>query len=162
MNSRFIAKTHLRFSDWLRLILTVLPMSLCLIACDEAPTEPAVDANAHIVILAPTGGEHFKVGQILHVQWRTQGKGEEEVTAANIFLSPDSGKTWIGLLKGSIGREDPLWGDYPWSVPAVLQNLGVSWNFTANDRVMLKVMQYATGDANKIAVTPKTFSITAK
>lgn len=135
---------------------------LLLNACGSDSTGPTVDPDAHIVLLAPSGGERFKVGQAIRVRWKTQGKGDEEVTAANIFLSPDSGQTWIGLLKGSIGREDPLWGDYAWTVPPALVNLGVTWDFARNDRVLLKVMQYATGDAKKTAVTPKAFSISAE
>src|SRR5688500_9836527 len=64
----------------------------------EAPTSPPGNPEAQIILQSPSGGETIAVGGILHIRWKLQGKGLEEINAVNIEVSPDSGKTWIGLL----------------------------------------------------------------
>ncbi|HLP42884.1 MAG TPA: hypothetical protein VK465_15350, partial [Fibrobacteria bacterium] len=92
--------------------------------CGEETTSPPVDPNAQIVLLSPSGGERLQVGGTVHIRWKLQGKGLEEVNAVNIEVSPDSGKLWIGLLNRSIGLNDSAWGDFAWTVPATLPKLG--------------------------------------
>lgn len=135
---------------------------LLLIGCGEETVAPPTDPDAEIVILSPKGGENFKVGTTQRIQWKLQGKGLTEVNAVNIELSPDSGKTWLGLLlTRSVALADPDWADYQWAIPAQLIRLGVSHDLVGNSKLLLRVMQYSTGDPNKITVMKKPFSISA-
>jgi hypothetical protein len=161
MKASFIPTIRSRFLPSLIVGLGIIMGCHFLAACDSPTSAPETDPNAQIVLLSPVGGERYKVGETVHVKWKTQGKGDEEISSANILVSPDSGKTWIGLLRGSIGVDDPLWGDYAWTVKREMVHLGVTWDLSGNTRVMLKVMQYSTADANKIAVTKKPLSIDA-
>ena len=128
-------------------------------ACDSAPTQPVTDPDSEIAILSPKAGERYGVGETVHVKWKTQGKGVDEVNAVNIEVSPDSGKSWAGLLDRSIGVTDPRWGDFPWTVPAQIQILGAAYPIAGNNRMRIRVMQYSTSDPNKRTVTPYTFAI---
>ncbi|HKP97175.1 MAG TPA: hypothetical protein VJ385_15605 [Fibrobacteria bacterium] len=133
-----------------------------LAACDSKSTEPQTDPNDEIVIQSPRGGEAFRVGDTLRVKWTLQGKGLTEVNAVNISLSPDSGKTWVGLLKKSIGLDDSLWGNYPWAIPVAVTHLGTTYDLPASKGLFLQIMQYSTADTNKIAVTKKPFTVSAR
>ncbi len=130
--------------------------------CQAAPVEAATDPEAEIVILSPRAGDRFEIGATLPVKWKTQGKGIDEVNAVNIDLSPDSGKTWVGLLDKSIGLGDPKWGSFQWTIPADIQALGVHFDLADDSRIRIRIMQYSTSDANKIAVSQKSFSFVKK
>ena len=130
-----------------------------LVGCETSSTTPETDPNAEIIILSPVGGERFVIGDTLRVKWKVQGKGLAEVNAVNIDLSPDSGKTWVGLRSKSIAVFDSTWGSFPWPIPSEIMRLGVTYSLANNTRLRLKIMQYSTADTNKIAVTRKTFSI---
>ena len=145
---------------WIALGVTLCGQSL--IGCGTSPAGPATDPNAQIAIQSPTGGERFFIGDSLRVKWKAQGKGLDEVNAVNIELSPDSGKTWVGMVTRSIGVEDPHWGNFAWAIPAEVKHLGVTYTLMDDSKLLLRIMQYATTDPDKIAVTQKTFSITAK
>jgi hypothetical protein len=155
---RKLLKSHLRtLAGCGILAATALAVQL-LTACEKAATEPDdTDPNAQIVIQSPKGGEKFKVGQTVKIAWSVKGKGLTEVDAVNIEVSPDSGKTWMTLLTRSIGVNDPAWGNYSWTVPVSLEKLGVTYPLAANCKV--KIMQYGTGDPNKIAVLKSTFAV---
>lgn len=143
-------------------IMALTLLGQLLTSCESSPTSPATDPNAEIVILAPVGGESFFVGDSLKVKWKTQGKGIEEVNAVNIELSPDSGKTWVGLLNRSIGVDDARWGNFSWPIPGEITRLGVTYSLVGSAKIHIKVMQYSTADTNKIAITRKPFAIAAK
>lgn len=135
--------------------------ALSLAGCDSNSTAPVTDPNAEIAILYPVGGEHVFIGDILRIKWKAQGLGLEEINAVNIELSPDSGKTWVGLLTKSIGTSDTLWGEFPWTIPSEVKKLGVTYPLSDNANIFLKIMQYSTADKNKIVVTKKPFTISA-
>ncbi len=129
-------------------------------ACESpSPPWPVVDPDAEIAIQSPLAGDRYAVGEALHVKWKTLGKGVDEVNAVNIEVSPDSGKSWFGLLDRSIGLADPRWGNYAWTVPAEIQILGAAIPLAGRSQMRVRVMQYGTGDPNKKAVTPYTFAI---
>ena len=149
------------FSRALSLIPMVglLGLSLALWECDSSTATEATEPNAEIAILSPIPGESYQVGSELPIKWRAVGKGLDEVNAVNIELSPDSGKTWLGLLDKSIGTGDPAWGVYPWPIPADIRIAGVARALSGNTKVRIRISQYSTSDPNKIVVSPKTFSI---
>lgn len=132
-----------------------------LIGCDDSPASPPTDPDAQIVLTSPKGGETFKVGTTVRIKWKLQGKGLDEVDGVNIEVSPDSGRSWVGLVNRSIGPDDSSWGDFGWPVPASLVHLGKAYALAGNSQLMARVMQYSTGDSNKIAVTRKPFSVAA-
>jgi hypothetical protein len=143
----------------LGLFLTLIAGGLSLSGCDSSdPAGPAGDPNAQIVILSPAGGEKLMVGETLHIKWKTQGKGLEEVNSVNIEITPDDGKTWLTLLNRSIGTEDGGWGDYPWIVLGSMARTGTYFQLFDKTNLRLRISQYSTSDANKKAVS-RNFSI---
>ena len=128
-------------------------LGLLLANCgSDSPTEAPADPNAQIVITSPLPGDVFYTGDSLRIKWKLQGNGLTDINSANIELSPDSGKTWIGLLNKSIGLDDPRWGNYAWLIPTDITHLGKTVSLSNDNVVLLKVMQYSTSDSNKIAI----------
>jgi hypothetical protein len=130
-------------------------------ACDSGTSAPAADPDAELLLLAPIGGEKLFIGDTLRVEWALQGKGIDEINAVNILLSPDSGTTWINLTP-SITPANPKWAKFPWPVEKEIVHLGISYPLENNAKILFKIMQYSTADANKIAVTKKTLTVSAK
>jgi hypothetical protein len=146
---------------WAALMLAVAGQFL--IGCDSSASGPEADPDAQIIITSPVGGETFYIGDSLRVKWTLQGKGFEEVNSVNILISPDSGKTWVGMITKSLGSEgDDRWGDFGWYIPQTLLNLGVAYELKDNSKLLIKVMQYTPANVNQIAVTKKPFTIKAK
>lgn len=142
-----------------RLGLLLLVAGPLLIACDDA-SGPGTDPNAELVLLAPTGGETYHVGDSLHVRWKAQGKGQEEINSVTVALSPDSGKTWANLKNGSIAPQDAQWGDFPWKIPATLTAKGTDFDLAGRTNVLVRVQDYVdVSDANKTAIVAKPISI---
>ncbi|MBW8890152.1 MAG: hypothetical protein JF616_20550 [Fibrobacteres bacterium] len=143
-----------------RLGLLLLIAGPLLIACGGSSTGPAKDPDAQLLLLEPLGGETYHTGDSLHVRWKAQGKGVDEISSVTIFLSPDSGATWISLKSGSVGTEDAQWGDLAWKIPVTLSAKGIDFNLAARTHVLVKVQNYQNdSDPNQRAVTPKPFSI---
>lgn len=134
---------------------------LCLAGCNDSPTAPVTDPNAEIAILSPKGGERFAIGDSLRISWKVQGKGLYEIDAVNIEPSPDSGKTWVPLLNKSIGVADPAWGKFAWKIESEIPVKGAPYVLSGDDQAFLRIMQYSTGDPNKIAKTAKPFTLAA-
>jgi len=143
---------------WLGLFLLIAgPL---LIACNGSGTGPAEDPNAQLVLLEPLGGETYHLGDSLHVRWKAQGKGLDEISSVTIALSPDSGTTWISLKNGSVGTEDVQWGDLVWKIPATLSARGMDFDLAGRTHVLVRVQNYQNdADPNQRAVTPKPISI---
>ena len=132
-----------------------------LAACDKAsPSGPISDPDAELVLMEPTGGETFLVGDSLRVRWKIQGKGLEEINGINVELSPDSGGFWVPLMGGSIPvQPGVISGEFHWKIPPTLLHLGIEYDLTGDAQILLRVKQYQTGDKNKISVTGKTINI---
>jgi len=163
MATSFVKKRNTHRIGLLGVALGILYAGQLLNGCDSgSATEPAPDPNAEIVITSPKGGERLLIGDTLRLKWIVQGKGVDDVNAVNIELSPDSGKTWVGLINKSVPVDDVRWGDFPWKILPSVRHLGVDYDLAGDSHVMLRVMQYSTPDPNKIAVTKKPFSIAAK
>ena len=133
---------------------------LAVIGCDSEPAGPEGDPDAEIVILSPKGGETWYVGDSVDIKWALQGRGIQEVNGVNLELSIDSGKAWLGLLKGSLPTTER--GSYRWGVPGSLVKLGVTYDLTAAAAIFLRISQYSTADPNKIVVSKKPFKIRAR
>jgi hypothetical protein len=150
---------------WMKtgLVLTLLGAAgQFMSGCEEtATTAPPVDPDAEIVLLAPQGGERVAVGSALHIRWKLQGKGLEEVNSVEIHVSPDSGGNWVGILDKSIPLGADDWGDYSWTIPESVIRQGVTYPLKGNSRMLVRVKQYTTADANKIAILGKPFTVTA-
>ncbi|MEO7426497.1 MAG: hypothetical protein ABI036_15015 [Fibrobacteria bacterium] len=145
-----------------RYLYALLIGVLTLAACDSGTgSGPVTDPDAELLLLAPIGGEKLFIGDTLRVKWALQGKGVDEVNAVNVLLSPDSGVTWINLTP-SLTPVDPNWAKFPWLVQESITHLGISHSLKSNAKILFKIMQYSTADANKIAVTKKTLTIASK
>jgi hypothetical protein len=81
----------------------------------------------------------FKTGDIVPVKWVASG----DVSAIIIAVSLDAGRTWEPIVSEQIGRDDPEWGNFQWTVPATLAGNVVS---TTNAKV--RVHDYA-GDVTR-------------
>jgi hypothetical protein len=85
--------------------------------------ERHLPADMSVSLTSPVGGEHFHVGDTVHVQW-TAGNG---IVGVVVKLSVDNGENWIGLGQlGFVGRTDSEWGDWPWVIPDSLYDIQVS------------------------------------
>jgi len=143
-----------------RLGLFLLVAGPLLIACGDDTSGPETDPNAELVLLAPKGGETFHIGDSLHVRWKAQGKGLDEINSVTVSLSPDSGKTWASLKNGSIATQDAQWGDFPWKIPATLTAKGIDFNLSGKTNVLVRVQDYVdVSDANKTVVVAKPITI---
>ncbi len=121
-----------------------------------APTNP----DAEIIIQNPLGGETFKVGDSLHIKWKTVGKGVDEISSVTVDLSPDSGKTWISLKSnGSVGTQDANWGNFGWLIPSEKSYLTKTFPLTTGNN-FIRIQGYNQGsDKNKTAILARPFTI---
>jgi hypothetical protein len=73
--------------------------------------------NTGMTVLAPNGGERFRVGQSVRIRWRMDSLGQ----AALLYISPDDGQAWfvINSLR-AVFLADSNWGDYGWTIPATI------------------------------------------
>ncbi len=71
------------------------------------------DENVY-TITSPNAGDVYKAGEIMPIKWTAT----EQAQLANIQISFDGGDTWYRVNPTqSIQRGDPLWGDYPFTIP---------------------------------------------
>ena len=131
-----------------------------LTACGGESAGPEGDPDAQLVLLQPKGGETFHVGDSLRVRWMAQGKGLEEISSVAIWLSPDSGQTWITIKNGSIAPTDDEWGAYGWKIPATVLGQGNTFALAGDAKILVRVQDYQnTTDTHKTAVVPRPLSV---
>jgi hypothetical protein len=122
----------------------------------DSPTG-AVDANARITLVSPVGGEKLKVGETVMVKWTVKADQVDPITAVDLMVSPDSGKTWGYIRTGSVADDVPTWGNYPWIVSA--KTVGTPSLNLAGAACLFRVMKYATDKPELMAVSKSTFTI---
>jgi hypothetical protein len=113
-----------------------------------------------ISLVTPKGGESYTVGDTLWVKW-TVRDDPDPVDAVDVMLSPDDGKSWGFLRSGSISTASPLWGNYGWAIKDSIQIGAVKHALAGNSSVRIRVMQYSTDEADKIATTASSITIKA-
>jgi hypothetical protein len=136
--------------------LAAVSMLLMPGGCSKSTNGPAVD-NREIVLRSPAGGETFHVGDTLKVTWKVQGQGLTDVTAVDIELSPDNGKTW-GLYLDA-GSLSPSTGNFSWKIPATFNKGGTIFTLSNDSLCLVRVEQYSPSDTNLISTTRRTFTI---
>jgi hypothetical protein len=135
---------------------TLLPLS----GCSKPTTGPATADSSQIVLLSPKGGETFHVGDTLRVTWKVQGLGLTDVTAADVELSPDNGKTWgLYLSVSSIFPGSAQWENFFWKIPSTFDFVGTTITLANDSQCLLRVEQYNTSDPNQISATKSQFTI---
>src|SRR4051812_38795834 len=77
---------------------------------DSITFEPYHPTN--LILMSPTGGETFKVGDTLNVRWSERGANAGDINVVDIRLSPDEGRTWIYLNVGSIAKGSAQWESF--------------------------------------------------
>lgn len=132
-----------------------------LTGCESSPEAAPVDPDAQIVILSPEGGESYRVGQVVPIRWKTRGKGDQEVNAVSLELSPDDGAGWIFLVNRAIGIDDEAWGDYAWTVPDKVARQGREYALAGNGTLRIRIRQYNSGNPDQTAVLAEPFSVSA-
>ncbi len=91
----------------------------------QAYTDSAASAWSNAVAVTVTGIEWIQVTAPEAHHWAAAGSQiviaweSNRVSDVELSYSTDRGKTWKAILAGAgIGAADPLWGRYPWNVPA--------------------------------------------
>lgn len=105
-----------------------------------------IEDTVFIRLTNPLGGESFKVGDTLPITWTIKDDPGDPIDAVDVFLSPDSGKTWGFLRASSIPPESVLWERFPWVVMDSIYILGKKTNLVGNPGVCIRVEQYSTSD----------------
>jgi hypothetical protein len=141
-------------------IAVVFAATSTLISLGGGCAKPTAPDNSEIVLLTPKGGETFHVGDTLRVTWKVQGKGLTDITAVDIELSPDNGKTWgLYLSVSSIFPGTAQWENFSWKIPSTFDFVGTTINLANDSQCLLRVEQYNTSDPNQISVTKTAFTI---
>ncbi len=94
-----------------------------------------------LVLTSPQGGEKWKIGTTVNIQWSAQ----DEVNEVLIALSPDTGKTWINITENSISRlnHPNQWEKWPWKIPAILTDEnGKEISLASIDALYIRVSDY--------------------
>jgi hypothetical protein len=142
-------------------------LATALAGCGDSSSPAGPASNAKITMTKPTGGENFHVGDSLRVRWTVTDDPADPVDAVDIFLSVDSGTSWIYLpvgpthSTGSIKSSSPFWNNFSWAIPDSLDvpTLGTTIALRGNTKIFVKAQQYSTADPLKIAKTPKAITI---
>ncbi|MBD3422188.1 MAG: hypothetical protein GF398_18910 [Chitinivibrionales bacterium] len=87
-------------------------------------------AQAQLPLKVNIGGnaavESVTVGGQLRIQWESN---PDMAGDARLWLSPDSGNSWLELIDSTIGNADAQWEDFAWSVTAVLCGLTIEGRY---------------------------------
>jgi hypothetical protein len=147
-------------SNVVRTALALTALAQILTGCGEDAAGPAGDPDAQLVLLDPKGGETFHVGDSLKVRWKAQGKGLTEISSVALWISPDSGDTWILMKNASIAPTDADWGAFGWKIPANLLNKGASISLAGDTKVLVRVQDYQnSSDPHKTASLPEPIAV---
>ncbi|MBD3393044.1 MAG: hypothetical protein GF418_13095, partial [Chitinivibrionales bacterium] len=124
------------------------------VACISDPTissSATVDVyGAELLLLSPAGGEVYQVGQTMAIEWAADPAATGPVI---LEFSPDDGLPWYSItVSGAVSYTSPLWGAYPWEIPAEMQG-----NPTVSASCKVQVLPYNNPATN--AVSPGVFSV---
>lgn len=87
-------------------------VSLCIGDGDTCIALDTLQVHAYpLELLAPLGGDRYVVGDSLVVAWDADS---EAVSACSLWLSIDSGATW--LLLGEVQAGEQAWGEWHWRI----------------------------------------------
>ena len=144
----------------LRTGLALTALAQILTACGDDAAGPSGDPDAQVVLLEPRGGETYHVGDSLKVRWKLQGQGLAEISSVALWLSPDSGGTWILMKNASIAPADADWGAFGWKIPAFIANRGAAISLAGDTKVLIRVQDYQnTSDPGKTSSLPSPIAI---
>lgn len=136
-----------------------------MIGCTESTTEPTTTPNpttatSLITLNNPTGGQSYKVGDVMNIRWTAKADPVDKVDAVDILYSKDNGANWEFLNESSVFDTSAIWGNYPWKIP---DSILVDGRYVSpiSATAKIKVEQYSSSDPDKIAIS-NTFSVSAK
>ncbi len=143
-------------------LFTALISGLAAFGCNktDSSTGPVIDPNAPITLISPKGGETFHVGDTMWVKWTVKDDPVSPITAVDLMISADSGKTWGYAKSGSVADDVKGWGNFPYVVSSTTDDGKHTSLISA--RCKFRVQLYATLDVTKMATSPTTFTILAK
>ncbi len=105
-------------------------------------------------VTAPNGGEVFKVGDTMTIEWECGDT--TKISTVALELSIDNGKTWHMMDSSALSPQDPLWGSYPWIVPDSLGVNNIIYPISENCKIKLRDYQFpAYRDASDSLFTIK-------
>ena len=79
---------------------------------DEIDVEVTSEPQPAITLISPNGGEQWNAGTVQQIRWTAQ-----DLPEVTIRFSTDNGISW-SLVDLAVDISQPVWGDYPWQVPA--------------------------------------------
>jgi hypothetical protein len=136
---------HAKILGGLVLFATVIGLAtapLSLSACNGTNAVGVVDTS-QILVTEPRGGESYKVGDSIHIQWKLQGEGLQNVASVSLSLSPNNGKDWALILNKSIGLNDANWGNFAWAIKDSINISGLGMvNLVNNRECLIQVKEY--------------------
>ena len=113
------------------------------------PSDGDVDfvAMAPITLLSPKGGEVYRAGDTVTIQWTTI---QSQVADVDVLLSVDGGENWTKLnATNSITIDNLSWGNYAWVVPGGM----------ASSYCLVRIRSYT--DNNVYTDSPSVFTLAA-
>lgn len=131
------------------LVAGLLAGALAACSDEESPAGPSENPNALITLSSPKGGETYRIGDTVWVEWTVKDVANP-VDAVDPMLSADSGKNWVNLKSASIAVGTLSWGRWGWKVPDSVRS-STGYIRLAGRSVKLKVEQYSTSDSLKMA-----------
>lgn len=82
-----------------------------------------IEVRASVTLLNPRGGEHYRVGDTLDVQWTVPPEQQAQVRGFDLFLSTDGGATFPTKLAFGVDVNQPALGPtvnhMSWRVPPI-------------------------------------------
>lgn len=103
-----------------------------------------------VALLSPNGDHDFRVGDTMHITWEADTAVLPQATVAVSF---NAGEDWQSINGESILPTDPLYGDFPWVIPASFAGMS-----TVSGDVLVRVQNYTPTDVST-DVSDASFSI---
>ena len=127
-----------------RVSLSCIGLLILFAACPDV----AADQNP-IQVLAPNGGETFRIGDTITILYEANPYA---VNSVNILISPDAGITWLEVSDRSFNPVDVEWQQYPWVIPPELPGEdGAAPVSLASAQALVKVKHYNNADVYDVS-----------
>jgi hypothetical protein len=114
------------------------------VGCDNG-TKPVPVPKKALVLLKPAGGETYKVGDTMKIEWQINDSAAIENGSVIIFYSLDGGVTW----PQTINNPEPPYGSFPMNI--LLRQWKIDSSCVSNT-FMISVTDYVKGNRSKSGV----------
>ncbi len=119
----------------------------------DGDVAPGLFSTRLIRIDSPNGGETFRVGDTITVQWSVRSP---EVRAVDISFSPNDGESWTILNSDeSISIDSPEWNNYTWVIPRSIGGHDIG----GSSACLMRVGEYEAISDEYIDVSDSPFTV---